>query len=171
MAEEETRRAGLSTIDTLHDSTNAFASAAAEEHSLHDLFFRRQRNACVDVQAANGSIQLRPTMENLIGDRFFPGAFALTYRRSILRYSPSWLARSVAARRLLGRLPRVENSPSAIEISTVVFADDLRVVHLVEINACSTPANEARRFIDFIVKENGALIKRAGHGGVRSEYG
>ena len=170
MAGEETKRTGLGSLDALHDATNAFASttatafqetihkhAAPMEHPYHDLFLQRQRNACVDIQAANGHVQLRPTMGNLMGDRFVPSAFALTYRRSILRYTAGRLARSVAARRLLRKLPWVQDTPSAIDISTVVFADDLRVVHPVEIKLNSTPALETRRLMDFVVKEAGCL--------------
>ena len=57
--------------------------AAPEEHPYHDLFLQRQRNACVDIQAANGHVQGRPTVGNLMGHRFVPCAFALTYQRSI----------------------------------------------------------------------------------------
>ena len=66
MAGEETKHTGLSTMDALHDATNAFASttatafqetihkhAAPMDHPYHDLFLQRQRNACVDIQAAN----------------------------------------------------------------------------------------------------------------------
>ena len=92
-----------------------------------------------------------------MGDRFVPSAFALTYRRSILRYTAGRRVRSVVARLLLRKLPWVEDTPSAIDIPTVVFADDLRVVHLVEINLNSTPSLEARRFMDLVVKEGGYL--------------
>ena len=169
MAGEETKHTGLSTMDALHDATNAFASttttayqetihkhAAPNDHPYHDLFLQRQRNACVDIQAANGHVQLRPTMGNLMGDRFVPSAFALTYRRSILRYTAGRLVRSVAARRLLRKLPWVEDTPSAIDISTVVFADDLRVVHPVEIN---------------LKLHAIALVGRTRQGGVRAEHG
>ena len=37
-------------------------------------------------------------------------------------------------------------------VSTVVFADDLLVVHPVEINLSSTPSLEAHKFMDFVVK-------------------
>ena len=100
MAGEETKHTGLSTLDALHDATNAFASttstayqetihkhAAPDDHPYHDLFLQKQRNACVDIQAANGHMQLRSTMGNLMGDRFVPSAFALTYRRSVSRYT------------------------------------------------------------------------------------
>ena len=34
--------------------------AAPEDHPVHDLFLQRQRNACIDVKAADGMIQARP---------------------------------------------------------------------------------------------------------------
>ena len=180
MAGEETKHTGLSAVDALHDATNAFASttttayqetihrhAAPYDHPYHDLFLQMQRNACVDIQDANGHVQLRPTMGNLMGDRFVPCAFALTYRRSILRYT----VRSVAARRLLRKLPWVEDTPSAIDVSTVVFADDVRVVHPVEINLNSTPSLEARRFMDFVVREAGCLSEELAKEGYAQNMG
>ena len=67
---------------TAHQET-IHRHAASEEHPYHDVFLQRQRNACVDILAANGHVQLRPTTGNLMGDRFVPCEFALTYRRSI----------------------------------------------------------------------------------------
>ena len=56
---------GFSTVDTLHDATNACAFTTPEaygdtfskhtipeDHSLHDFFLQRQRHACVNVEAA-----------------------------------------------------------------------------------------------------------------------
>ena len=54
---------------------------------------------------------------------------------------------------MLRKLPWLEDVPSVIDISTVAFADDIRVVHPVEINVLSTPAQEAERFLAFAVKE------------------
>ena len=123
MVGDETKHNGLSTLDALHEATNAFASttstayqktihkhASPDDHQYHDLFLQRQRNACVDTQSANGHVQLRSTMGNLTGDRFVQSAFALTYRRSISRYTAGRLVRSVVARRLLRKLPWVEDS-------------------------------------------------------------
>ena len=141
--------------------------AASDDHPHHDLFLQRQRNACVDIQAANGHNQLRPTMGIQMGDRFVPSAFALTYQRSISRYTAGGLVRSVVAHRLLRKLQWVEDTPSAIDISTVVFADDLRVVHLVEINLSSTPSLEARRLMDFVVKEAGTCRRNSPLRGTR----
>ena len=75
IAGDEARREGRCTLDTLHDATNAFAStllpayaqtinlhAAPTEHHFHDLFLQRQRDACVDVPAADGVLQVRTTM-------------------------------------------------------------------------------------------------------------
>ena len=118
---------GFSIFDSLHDATNASASTTPEadvdtirqqacpvDHPRRDLFLQRQRNACVDVQAADGIFQIRPTVGNLIGDRFIPSVFSLTYR-------------SQNARRLLRKLPWLPRVPSIIDISTVAFADDVRV--------------------------------------------
>ena len=95
-----------------------------------------------------------------MGDRFVPCPFAFTYRRSISRYTAGRLARSVVARRLLRKLPWVEDTPSASDISTVVFADDLQVVHPVDIIPSSTPSLEARRFMDLVVKEAGRTCRK-----------
>ena len=121
-------------MDALHDATNAFAStttathahtidkdAAPLDHPLHDLFLQRQRNACVDVHAADGVLQVRSSSENLVG--------------------------------MLRKLPWLEDVPSVIDISTVAFADDIRVVLPFEINVLSTPAREAARFFSFAVNE------------------
>ena len=138
----EAAQEGIGTLDTLHDATNAFASttptayadtffphAAPEDHPMHDLFFQRQRNACIDVKAANGMIQVRATMENLMGDRFIPSLFSLTYGRPLTRYTAGRIARSRDARRLLCTLPWLPGVPTIIDISTVAFAEDIRVVH------------------------------------------
>ena len=53
------------------------------------------------------------------------------------RYSAGRLDGSVVARRLLRKLPWVEDTPSAINFSRVAFADDGRDVHPVEINVSS----------------------------------
>ena len=54
---------------------------------------------------------------------------------------------------MLRKFPRLEDVPSVIDISTVAFADDIRVVHPVKINVLSTPAREAERFLAIAVKE------------------
>ena len=107
MAGYEPASEGLSTFDTLHDATNAFASttpaayaetislhAANEEHPMHDLFLQRQRNASVDIEAADGLLQVRPTMGNLMGDRYIWSVFSLTYRRPFTRFAAGRISRS-----------------------------------------------------------------------------
>ena len=76
-------------------------------------------------------------MGNLMVDRFVPCAFALAYRRPVDRYTARRLARYVRARRQLRKLPWLANVPSFTDISTVVFADDIRVVHATKINVLS----------------------------------
>ena len=51
------------------------------------------------------------------------------------------------------QLPWLENVPSVMDITAVAFADDVRVLHLVEIVVHSTSAREAERFLDPPVKE------------------
>ena len=143
----------LHTGHTSRDATNAFASttttahartidhhAAPSEHPLRDLFLQKQRNACVDVHTADGVLQVRPTVEKPMGDRFVPSAFALTYRRPVTR-------------RMLGNQPWIEDVPSVFDMSTVAFADGIRVVHQVEISVFSTPAPEAVRLFSIAVTE------------------
>ena len=106
---------------------------------MHDLFLQRQRNACVDIEAADGLLRVRPTMGNLMGDRYIPSVCSLTYRRPLTRYAAGRIARSKNARGLLRKLPWLPGAPRLIDISTVAFADDIRVVHPVTINRKSTP--------------------------------
>ena len=103
---------GTSTTSTAFQETT-HRQAAQEDHPYHDLFLQRQRNACVDIHSANGHTQLRPTMGNLMGDRFVPCAFVLTHRRS--RYTTGRLARSVVARRLQNcRGSKIHQAPPTI---------------------------------------------------------
>ena len=153
-------------MDTLDDATNAFASttpaayaettsghAANEEHPMHDQFLQRQRNACFDIQAADGLLQVRPTMENLMGDRYIPSIFSLSCRRPLTKYAAGRIARSKDARRPLRKFPWLPGVPSLIDISTVAFADDIRVVHWVRISRKSTPFLEARRIMTVATDE------------------
>ena len=72
-------------------------------------------------------VKFRPTMGNLMGNRFIPSVFSLTYRRPLTRYKAGRIARTRDARRLLRTLPWLPGVPSVIDISTVTFADDIRV--------------------------------------------
>ena len=126
-------------MDTLHDATNAFALTLTPAYARTIDLLQRQRNSCVDVHAADGVLQVRPTTGNLVGDRFVPSAFALTYRRPITRYTARRFARSRVARRMLGKLPWLKDVPSVIDISTVAFADDIRSSTLWK-STCSPPA-------------------------------
>ena len=162
MAGYDVASEGLSTFDTLHDATNAFESttpaayaetislhAANEEHPMHDLFLQRQRIACVDIEAADGLLQIRPTMGNLMGDRYIPSVFSLTHRRPLTRYAAGRISRSKDARPLLRKLPWLPGAPRLIDISTVAFA----VVHPVTINRKSTPYLEAHRIMKVATDE------------------
>ena len=166
MAGYEAASEGLSTFDTLHDATNAFASttpaayaetislhAANEEHPMHDLFLQRQRSACVDIEAADGLLQVRPTMGNLMGDGYIRSVFSLTYRRPLTRYAAGRIARSKNARRLLRKLPWLPGAPRLVDSSTVAFEDDIRVVHQVTINRKSTPYLEAHTIMKVATEE------------------
>ena len=119
--------------------------AAPEDHPMHDLFLQRQRNASIDVEAADGMIQVRTTMGNLMGDRFIPSVFSLTYRGRI--------ARTRGARWQLRTLTWFPGVPSDIDISTVTFADDFREVHPIRANTQSTLYLEARRIVKMATDE------------------
>ena len=58
---------------------------------------------------------------------------------------------------MLRKFPWIEDVPSVIDICTVAFADDIRVVHSVEINVLSTPAREAARFLSFAVSDTSSF--------------
>ena len=49
-----------------------------EDTTMYGLMIQRQRHAWVQVRAADGEVQMRPTAGNFMGNRFVPGAFALT---------------------------------------------------------------------------------------------
>ena len=94
-----------------------------------------------------------PPTANLMGNRFIPCVFSLTYRRPLTRYTAGRIARTRDARGLLRTLPWLPRVLSVIDISTVIFADDVRVVHPIRINTQSTPNLEARRIVKMATDE------------------
>ena len=95
--------------------------------------------------AADGLQQMRPTAGNLVEDRFIPRTFALTYQRLLQRYSAGRIYQQKQSRRPQGRLPWLPDNPKAIDISTVEFADDVRVMHPIHVRETAKPHEEARR--------------------------
>ena len=106
----------------------------------------------MDVNAADGLLQMRPTAGHLMGDRFIPRFLAHGWR-PLQRYSASRTCRSTHSGRLVRRLPWLPDAPKAIDISTVAFADDIRVVHPIQIRETATPNKEAHRILDHAVTE------------------